>query len=210
MLASLLKWRMPILTGFFGLGLLWGAPKLGVIHWPEEDHPIWGPRLETGLRTLVDSDTGFGGAPNMEWIAKKTHLVLNSSQFLDGGSKNLSPLFGVDRWVRLELVEIRPEQRVIRERWMPWKTQETWAFPLRLTVWDGTSGKVVYSGIVPGDETKQSNRFLPVREFQSFSFFEQEALRHRLLQQALFAAKDTLARVVLGRMPAATPEVKTP
>jgi hypothetical protein len=184
-----------------GLGMLWGAPKLGVLHWPAEDHPIWGPRLESALRSLVDADTGFGGAPNIELLAEKRRMVLGSAQFLDGGSKGLSPLFGVDKWVRLELMEPNPEHRVSRARWMPWKAQETWAFPVRLTVWDGNSGKVLYAGIVPGDETQQGNRFLPVKDFDAYGFFEQENLRHQLLQKTLGAAKDTLARVVLGRLP---------
>jgi hypothetical protein len=184
---------------------LHAAPKMGIMHWPKEDHPIWGPRLEKALRTAIETDTSFGGAVALEAIAAREHITLGSDQFMSGAGKNLAPVFGVDIWVRLELASARsgdltgewPDHKVSRHTWMPWKSIETWAMPLRLTVWDGASGRVSYSGLVPGDTTRAGNRFWPYRSFESFSFFEKESKRAVLIEKAVLAARDTLARVVL-------------
>jgi hypothetical protein len=173
------------------------APKMGIMHWPQEDHPIWGPRLEKALRDVVDADTAFGGVVALEAIAAREHITLGSSQFLGGAGKTLAPVFGIDVWVRLELAHEVPEHKITRHTWMPWKSTETWALPLRLTVWDGASGKISYSGLVPGDTTKAANRFWPYRSYESFNFFEKESKRAFLVERAVLAARDTLARIVL-------------
>ncbi len=172
------------------------APKVGVMQWPKEDNPIWGPRLEAAMRRVLEADTTFGGAPDIEAMAERRHFALASGDFLDGGASSLSPLFGVDQWVKLEWNDAPPMHQVIRARWMPWKAQETWALPLRMTVWEGKTGRVSYSGIISGDETKKGSRFWPYRDYGSFSFFEREALREKLMQVAVLAARDTLARLV--------------
>jgi hypothetical protein len=179
------------------------APKVSILQWTDEINPVWGPRLAKGFRVLVDADTGFGGSPENRVIGAKQNRTLLPEDLLDGGAKNISTELAVPYLAHLELAdpaaEVEPEHRVFREKWKPWQSAETWGLPLRLTVWDGEKGRVVYRGIVPGEKTKKANQFWPYRSFNSFGFMEKESIREKLLDTALEAARDTLARVVLGR-----------
>jgi hypothetical protein len=164
--------------------------------------------LEKALRNLVEADTTFAGAIDLEAIAARERITLGSAQFLNGGSKTLAATFGVDFWARLELAEAEPLHKVSRHTWMPWKATEVWAMPLRLTVWDAASGRVKFSGLVPGEVTDRANRFWPYRSYESYSFTEKEKKREDLLTGSLIAARDTLARV--AKTPVITPKPDLP
>jgi hypothetical protein len=193
-LCLVLGWANPVLAL---------SPRVSILQWTDEINPVWGPRLANGFRVLVDADTGFGGSPENKTLTSKQNRTLIPEDLFDGGSKKVAIELAVPFLVHLELAdpaaEVQPEHRVFREKWKPWESAETWGLPLRLTVWDGEKGRVIYRGIVPGEKTKKANQYWPYRSFNSFGFLEKENLRDKLLNTALEAARDTLARVVLGR-----------
>jgi|GEM_PF-6306502 len=188
----------------FFLAAVQGAPKIGVVYWPQRDNPIWGPRLAEGLRVLVEADTLFGGAPYPDAYWTRMHGDFSPRDMEAGQAKSVALEWGADDLVHLELVQADPVQKVIRERWMPWKAEESWSFPLRLTVWDGRTGRVAYRGVIDGETTRKGNRFWLIPSFEKMSFMEKQKRRDAYLDTSLAAAKDTLAGII-ARLPANAP-----
>lgn len=175
------------------------SPKIGLLQWSRGENPLWAPRLERGMARLIEADSGFAGAPPLAPRQAQLKRDLNPQELAAGGAKSLATEFAVDHFVHLELPDLTPQHRVERHKWKLWEAAESWGLPLRLTVWDGKSGRVIYDARVPGTVTVREKSFWPYRDFAAMTFEEQERRRELLLDTTLSAAKDTLARILLGR-----------
>ncbi len=175
------------------------APKVGLVQWEQGENPIWSPRLVRGLAGLIEADSGFAGAPALGPLKAQLKREINPQDLASGGATTVAKDFAVDHLIHLELHDLIPQHRVDRHKWKLWEAAESWGLSLRLTIWDGKSGRVIHDGRVPGTVTVQEKSFWPYREFSAMSFSEQEKKRDQLLDATLAATKDTVARILLGR-----------